>query len=247
MDPEIADAVRVLATTGMRRGELLALRWRDIDLINNEIAVAAALVDAGPGVGIVRKATKTSDWRDVPLTATAAAALQRQRRRSDDNGGCDADTYVLRAAGSAVLPLRPDTFSDRWLAARGRSGITMQHIRHFAAMRLLLAGNDITITALWLGHEQIATTNIYLHADMTHNNKPSTGPNHSTPNPADTGPPTSSSHSCRVAPAHCCAGAPSEPSERLSPHSAQAGLKGLGLAGEPRGSLSLPVLRRRWQ
>lgn len=35
-------------------------------------------------------------------------------------------------------------------------------------MRLLLAGNDVTVIALWLGHEQIATTNVYLHADMTH-------------------------------------------------------------------------------
>jgi integrase/recombinase XerD len=35
-------------------------------------------------------------------------------------------------------------------------------------MRLLTAGVDITVIALWLGHEQIATTNIYLHADMTH-------------------------------------------------------------------------------
>jgi len=35
-------------------------------------------------------------------------------------------------------------------------------------VRLLLAGNDVTVIALWLGHEQIATTNIYLHADMTH-------------------------------------------------------------------------------
>ena len=35
-------------------------------------------------------------------------------------------------------------------------------------MRLLLAGNDITVIALWLGHEQITTTQIYLHADMTH-------------------------------------------------------------------------------
>jgi len=34
-------------------------------------------------------------------------------------------------------------------------------------MRLLLAGNDITVIALWLGHEQISTTNIYLHADMS--------------------------------------------------------------------------------
>ena len=32
----------------------------------------------------------------------------------------------------------------------------------------LLAGNDVTVIALWLGHEQIETTNIYLHADMSH-------------------------------------------------------------------------------
>ena len=44
----------------------------------------------------------------------------------------------------------------------------MHTLRHTAAMRLLLAGNDITVIALWLGHEQISTTNIYLHADMTH-------------------------------------------------------------------------------
>jgi integrase/recombinase XerD len=35
-------------------------------------------------------------------------------------------------------------------------------------MRLLLAGNDITVIALWLGHEQVTTTQIYLHADMSH-------------------------------------------------------------------------------
>lgn len=46
--------------------------------------------------------------------------------------------------------------------------VTMHTLRHTAAMRLLLAGNDITVIALWLGHEQIATTNLYLHADMTH-------------------------------------------------------------------------------
>ncbi|HTP20799.1 MAG TPA: tyrosine-type recombinase/integrase [Solirubrobacteraceae bacterium] len=47
----------------------------------------------------------------------------------------------------------------------------MPRNRHTAAMRLLLAGNDITVIALWLGHEQITTTNIYLHADMTQKQK----------------------------------------------------------------------------
>lgn len=46
--------------------------------------------------------------------------------------------------------------------------ITMHTLRHTAAMRLLLAGNDVTVIALWLGHDQVSTTNVYLHADMTH-------------------------------------------------------------------------------
>jgi site-specific recombinase XerD len=45
-------------------------------------------------------------------------------------------------------------------AAARAHGLT----RHAAAMRLLHAGVDITVIALWLGHEQITTTNIYLHA-----------------------------------------------------------------------------------
>jgi integrase/recombinase XerD len=40
-------------------------------------------------------------------------------------------------------------------------------LRHTAAMRLLLSGVDVTVIALWLGHEQVTTTNIYLHADMS--------------------------------------------------------------------------------
>jgi integrase/recombinase XerD len=39
-------------------------------------------------------------------------------------------------------------------------------LRHTAAMRLLHAGVDTTVIALWLSHEQIQTTQIYLHADL---------------------------------------------------------------------------------
>lgn len=44
--------------------------------------------------------------------------------------------------------------------------VTTHTLRHTAAMRLLLSGVDITVIALWLGHEQVSTTTIYLHADM---------------------------------------------------------------------------------
>ncbi|MEO9191122.1 MAG: tyrosine-type recombinase/integrase [Acetobacteraceae bacterium] len=42
----------------------------------------------------------------------------------------------------------------------------MPHKRHTAAMRLLHAGVDTTVIALWLGHERVDTTQIYLHADL---------------------------------------------------------------------------------
>jgi site-specific recombinase XerD len=45
--------------------------------------------------------------------------------------------------------------------------ITVHTLRHTSAMRLLLSGVDVFVIALWLGHEQVSTTNIYLHADMT--------------------------------------------------------------------------------
>jgi integrase len=44
--------------------------------------------------------------------------------------------------------------------------LTPHVLRHTAAMRLLHAGIDTTVIALWLGHEQAATTQIYLHADL---------------------------------------------------------------------------------
>jgi len=44
--------------------------------------------------------------------------------------------------------------------------VTPHTLRHTAAMNLLHAGVDITVIALWLGHESPATTRIYLHADM---------------------------------------------------------------------------------
>ena len=45
--------------------------------------------------------------------------------------------------------------------------VTPHVLRHTAAMRLLHAGVDTTVIALWLGHEQAETTQIYLHADLT--------------------------------------------------------------------------------
>jgi integrase len=60
------------------------------------------------------------------------------------------------------------TFADASVPcpSLGRKRVTMHVLRHSAAMRLLQAGIDTAVIALWLGHEQIETTQIYLHADL---------------------------------------------------------------------------------
>jgi len=132
------------------------------------------------------------DCRDVTLTTGANVHTVGKGRKERHTPLVPATRAILKAwlgerAGAPTDPLFPTT-TDRRLSpdaierrlahhvalaattcpAIGAKRITMHTLRHTAAMRLLLAGNDITIIALWLGHEQIATTNIYLHADMTH-------------------------------------------------------------------------------
>ena len=48
----------------------------------------------------------------------------------------------------------------------GGKKVTAHVLRHTAAMRLLQAGVDTSVIALWLGHEQVETTQVYLHADL---------------------------------------------------------------------------------
>ena len=143
--------------TGLRISELTGLSCQDVTLT------------AGANVHTVGKGRKE---RRTPLVPTTRSILK---------------TWLTERAGTTTDPLFPTTTGTRMsrdaverrlartlaLASQtcpsiGTRHVTMHTLRHTAAMRLLLAGNDITVIALWLGHEQIATTNIYLHADMSH-------------------------------------------------------------------------------
>lgn len=162
-DPEVADAVVIFACTGMRLGELLGLRWGEVELDQSYVHLAWAISDGGKGVGLVRKELKRSDWRDVPLLDAAIDALRRQAARGRERFGIDPAPghYVFPGRGPD-LPHRPDSFGDRFAQARGSSAITSLQLRHYVATTMLDAGEDYRTVADILGNSEIT---LRLHYD----------------------------------------------------------------------------------
>jgi integrase/recombinase XerD len=137
------------------RSELIGLQCADVHL------------GAGAHVSCLGKGRKQ---RITPLTSGIIAVL---RVWLAERAGQPTEPLFTTQAGMA---LSRDALEHRLakyveIAARtcpslGQKTITMHVLRHTAAMRLLRAGIDTSVIALWLGHEQIETTQIYLHADL---------------------------------------------------------------------------------
>ncbi len=99
---------------------------------------SVAITDAGPGRKIQRKATKRSDWRDVPLTFNALAAMRSQRDRAggrSPHGVAITDYGLSNPAGGDVVGCRhsaesPDVLPDTGLAAVGLELGIVEGLRH---------------------------------------------------------------------------------------------------------------------
>jgi site-specific recombinase XerD len=108
--------------------------------------------------------------RVTPLTKTTAAAL---RGWLNERGGTTADPLFPTGRGTALtrdavarrLTKHTQAAAQSCLTLRDKT-ITPHVMRHTAAMRLLHAGVDTAVIALWLGHEHVETTQIYLQADL---------------------------------------------------------------------------------
>lgn len=141
--------------TGLRVSELVGLRCGDLHL------------GTGPYVACTGKGRKD---RITPLTRTTITVLR---------------AWLKERSGQPTEPLFPtrrgdhlsrDAIEHRLTVYRTRAAatsptllgkrLTAHVLRHTAAMRLLHAGVDTSVIALWLGHEHVATTQIYLHADL---------------------------------------------------------------------------------
>ena len=147
--------ILLAAQTGLRISELTGLTASDLHL-----GTAAHLCCTGKG----RK------QRITPLTASTAAVLRTWLAEHGGQPGhplfpTRTGTRLSRDAVEHRLAKHTTTAAARCPSLRSKT-ITAHTLRHTAAMRLLHAGTDTTVIALWLGHEQAETTQIYLHADL---------------------------------------------------------------------------------
>lgn len=141
--------------TGLRLAELTSLDCGDVTL-----GAGAHLACTGKG----RK------QRVVPLTTNTVAVLRTWTR---ERNGLAADPLFPTRTGRRLSPdaiqrrlaLHVSTARDHCPSISAKN-VTPHVLRHTAAMALLQAGVDVSVIALWLGHEDIRSTQTYLHADL---------------------------------------------------------------------------------
>jgi len=146
----------VAAFTGLRLGELLALRWSDVDFVGARITVARAM-----SAGEEASTTKSRRFRVVPLADQAAAELERLSRRPNFTGR--GDLVFCRADGG---PIDRTTARRRFARAQERAGVRPRRfhdLRHTFGSLAIRHLDSVTVQAM-MGHSRLATTERYLHS-----------------------------------------------------------------------------------
>lgn len=159
-----------LSVLGMRRGEVVGLRWSDVDLSARTVTIghARVLVD-----GKVDEKTPKSErgFRTLPLpdedTAAALTALQvRQLEEQEAAGAAYANSGYV-AVDELGVPWHPERYTDefkRLCAAAGVPVIRLHDVRHTANSLLAAAGVPDHIRAAWCGHTVAVNVSTYTHA-----------------------------------------------------------------------------------
>jgi integrase len=161
-------AFHLAITTGMRRGEILGLRWRDIDFQKGILYVCQTLSKDGKQFLVGGKTE--SSVRSIKLPNETLLALQSQRISISKEkfkfgpAYTDNDLVVCTTKGTPVNPNNLKRSYDRLIGVAGVSKIRFHDLRHTHATMLFAQGVQAKVVSERLGHSNIKTTlDIYSH------------------------------------------------------------------------------------
>jgi integrase len=159
-DDPLAPVFGLALSTGLRRGELCALRWSDVDLDRGQLSVRRARVAAGYEVH--EGEPKSGRARTVALGPGTVAMLREHRRRQLEAHlalGLPRPTLVVtREDGTDMHPQSLTYYFDQAVEASGLPRIRFHDCRHTAATLLLEAGEHPKVVQERLGHSSIQIT-----------------------------------------------------------------------------------------
>jgi integrase len=148
-DPDIANIFRLLLLTGARRGEVLAMRWGDVDLTTGTWLKPGAT-------------TKQKTDHTVPLSAPCRQLLSEIRERQSAKKKVLPE-YVFPGAGSTGHIVAIKRSWKALCAAADISGLRIHDLRHSFASQLASGGASLPLIGALLGHTQPSTTHRYAH------------------------------------------------------------------------------------
>jgi integrase len=178
VDDRLSGAWCLLATTGMRRGEVLGLRWADVDLDAGVLQITRTLITTDvqrkgePGMAWGTPKT-AKGWRRVALDDGAVASLRAHRARQLGErlalgaGYADEDLVVCLVDGRPLHPKTLSYYFGRKVKRLGLPRIRLHDMRHTHATLALRAGIPARVVQERLGHANVfVTQDIYSHVDL---------------------------------------------------------------------------------
>lgn len=153
---------RLAAMTGMRRGEILGLRWADVDLRAARLSVRHAVVAVA--YAVIESTPKSHNARVIDLDEETVNLLRAHRRRQQeerDEWGADYEDHDLVVAKENGSPIHPHSFSqafERLLKRADVRTIRLHDLRHTHATLALKAGVPVKVISERLGHQSPAFT-----------------------------------------------------------------------------------------
>jgi integrase len=169
-NPALAAFVLLAASSGARRGEIIALRRRDLNVAEGVLSIDRGIVLADGK--LVEQGTKTHQGRRISLDANTRAILknhfaQMEERARFVGAQLTPDSFMFSDAADSSSPWLPDSTTRSFRALCSKAGIRnirLHDLRHYVATRLLSAGVDVRTVAGRLGHRNASTTlNVYAH------------------------------------------------------------------------------------